>query len=282
MTMSGAWRWPVSSPWQAGDWGNGTGIAYLSAWQRALLLYLSRSTKKGPRTLEEMAKVLGITSRGQVSRELRRLRQLELIGYKTRRGAHGFHRLWLNRAAARLRAIRAAHRRGNDSPSATFGGFLSRDGLEKAERDRRRPPSRAGAAARDGPRRGHRPPRLLWARCPVGHRTILGRRSSESAPDGQLLRAVFTGICRRCHGRPVSEIFEMAFVPVPLEPLSAAELADPEQLERRRRMAASFLAEGLKVDERVLRRYLDEPGPREDPKPGGPLSGTLDRFRRRP
>ncbi len=278
MTMSGAWRWPVSSPWQQGPWGDGTPTAYLSAWQRVVLLYLSRSTKKGRRTLDQMTKVLGISSRGQLSRELRRLRQLELIGYETRRGPHGWHRLWLNRAAARMRGARhprAGGTRTNDSPSTTFGGFLSLLGLERAERERRRPPARAGPAARVGPRKGHRPPRHLNATCPAGHRTTVTRRSSESAPDGQLLRAVFSGICRRCGGRPVSEIFEMAFVPEPRRPLSPAELADPELLERRRRQAASFLAEGLRVEERTIRRYLDEPLPVASER-RGPLADVLE------
>ena len=253
MTMSSALRWPVSSPWKLRH--ERTPTAYLSSQQRVVLLYLSRSTKRGRRTLEEMTKTLGMTSRGQLSRELRRLRQLELIGYSTRLGAHGSHRLWLTRAAARMRAIRHARARGNDSTSTTFGGFLSLDGLRKAELARRRPPARAGAAARDGPRRGRRPPNVVLARCPLGHPTRLGRRSSEVAPSGQLVRAVFTGICRRCGDRPVSEIFEMAVVAPPPRPLSAAELADPALLEARIRQAALFAQEGHRVDQRTIRFY---------------------------
>jgi hypothetical protein len=239
--MSPTLRWPVSSPW-ALRW-RGSPTAYLSTQQRVLLLYLARTTKRGDRTLEEIGRVLGITSRGQVSRELRRLRHLELIGYRAWRGSRGRHRIWLGRGAARLR--RAARERAqhgaNDSLSTPFGGFISRQGLEAAARRSGSPLLAGRAAARDGPRRGGDPPRQLYATCPAGHSTRLGRRSWTRAPGVGTLRAVWTGICRRCDGRPVQETLELEVRPPEPRPPSPAELADPGLLEQRRRLAAELV-----------------------------------------
>jgi len=285
MTMSAALRWPVSSPWKLDRHGRPT--AYLSSQQRAVLLYLAGSRKRGRRTLEEMARTLGMTSRGQLSRELRRLRQLDLIGYRTRLGARGWHQLWLNRKAARLRALRA-QRRDNDSLS-TPAGFISRSGVEKAWLSGRRPPSRAGAAARDGPRRGLDPPRVLYARCPAGHQARLPRGPWTRVRDG-MLRAEWSGVCRRCGDRPIREVVELALAPAPPRPLSPEELADPEVLERRRRLALEAFADPstpLELRERIRRDYLDDRSESSSssagPPAAGPLAGDVDRIvRRRP
>lgn len=257
MTLSNALRWPVSSPWKLERHGAPT--AYLTSRQRALLIYLGSSTKGGRRTLAQMAAVVGVTSRGQISRELRRLRQLDLIGYKTRRGARGWHQLWMHRKAARLRALRA-RRRDNDSLS-TPAGFISRSGVENAELSRRRPPARAGPAARVGPRRGLDPPRVLYARCPAGHQARLPRGPWIRASGGGLLRAEWNGICRQCGNRPIREVVELELAPIPGRALSADELADPDLLERRRRRAAELVADPatpFEVRERLRRDYLDE------------------------
>lgn len=257
--MSPTLRWPVSSPWALRRRGSPT--AYLSTQQRVVLLYVARTTRRGDRTLEEISRVVGITSRGQVSRELRRLRQLELIGFKAWRGPKGRHRLWLPRGAARLRRALAerAHQVRNDSLSTPFGGFISRKGVESAA-DRGGGPLLPGrAAARDGPRRGHEPPRQLYATCPAGHSTRLGRRSWRTVP-GVALRAVWTGTCRRCGGRPVEEVVEVRLnLPTSDRPLSTAELADPALLERRRAMAAAFERDGLAPRQVVAYRYLGRP-----------------------
>jgi hypothetical protein len=54
------------------------------------------------------------------------------------------------------------------------------------------------------------------------------------------------------------ETVELEVPPIEPRALSPAELADPELLERRRRMAALYAAEGHRVDERTIRTYLDE------------------------
>lgn len=280
MTMSNALRWPVSSPWKLERHGRPT--AYLSSQQRAVLLYLAASRKRGKRTLEEMTHVLGMTSRGQLSRELRRLRQLDLIGYRTRRGARGWHALWLNRKAARLRALRR-QRRDNDSLS-TPAGFISRSGVENASQSRRRPPPRAGAAARDGPRRGLDPPRVLYARCPAGHQVLLPRGPWTRALGGGLLRAEWNGVCRPCGNRPVRETVELVLLPAASRPLSPGELADPELLARRRRQALEAIADPstpLQVVEQLRRDYLDRQAPPPPSDTPGPLAGDVDRALRR-
>lgn len=248
--MSGAWRpvrmsptlrWPVSSPWALGRRGSPT--AYLSSRQRALLLYLTRTVQRGDRTLEEIGRVLGVTSRGQVSRELRRLRQLELIGYRSWRGSKGRHRIWMTRAAARLWRRAATRRKGaNDSLSTPFGGYLSRKGLEAASRGGGGPLLAGLAAARDGPRRGKDPPRQLYGTCPAGHSTRLGRWSWTRLPAGAVL-AHWRGSCRRCGGRQVEEILELQVAPEHPRQPSPDELQDAGLFERRRRAALEIDAD---------------------------------------
>jgi len=260
MTVSGALLWPVSSPWKLAH--DGTVTAYLSSRQRTLLLYIAGTGRtRGLRTLEELSRSVGVTSRGQVSRELRRLRQLELIGYRARRGAKGRHHIWMSRAASRLRAVRRAARVANDSASTPSGRFISRRGVESAAARDRRPPGAGGTAAGVGPRRGHDPPRKLYARCPAGHSVILPRGPWTRAPSGGLLRAEWSGVCRRCGDRPVREVIELELVaPLP-RPLSPAELADPALLERRRAAARAAVrdpAVSHELREQIRRDYLDE------------------------
>jgi DNA-binding transcriptional ArsR family regulator len=292
MTSSSRLIWPVASPWALVR--RGTPTAYLSSRQRTLLIYLHGSMHKGPRTLEEIARVVGVTSRGQVSRELRRLRQLELVGVSARKGRNGRHYLWLNPAARRLRTglRRTRLPRGNDSASTPFGGFISRIGVESAWRKGGGPPLAGRSRRGEGPRRGREPPRTLHARCPAGHRTTLGRRSWMAAP-GTLV-ATWTGICGRCQA-PVRERVELTLPPPPPREPSPAELADPALLERRRAMAVAMLedpATSPAVRERITRDYLEDPAGRtppatsSTPSSGGPrrggLADSIDKIRRRP
>ncbi len=256
--MSPTLRWPVSSPWALDR--RGSPVAYLSTRQRALLLYLAGTIKRGDRTNAEIGRVLGVTSRGQVSRELRRLRQLNLIGYQKWIGCRGRHRIWIDRQAARLRTLRRARQQGrNDSLSTTFGGFISRKGLEATARGGG-PPLAGLPAARDGRRRGADPPHQLYATCPAGHSTRLGRRSWTRSADGAALRAVWTGVCRRCGGRPVREIVELRVPELEPRPLSDAEMSSPGLLERRRQAAAELVADPSTpwtVRHQLRRDYLD-------------------------
>lgn len=257
MTASSRLVWPVASPWALRARGRPT--AYLSSRQRALLWYVTATLKRGDRTLAELATGVGVTSRGQISRELRRLRQLELIGYQTRRGRHGRHRLWLPMPVRRLRAGLAGTRlpRGNDSTSTPFGGFISRQGLEQALRRGSAPPVTGGNGARDGPRRGQDPPRVLYSRCPAGHKLRTGRRSWRAAPGS--FHGTWEGYCQRCGGRRVIERLDLELA-IPARALSAAELADPELRERRRREAVRMVrdpATPLRLREQLRRDYLD-------------------------
>lgn len=216
-------------------------MAYLSSQQRVVLLYLAQTRKRGDRTLGEIGRVVGITSRGQVSRELRRLRQLELISYRAWHGPKGRHRIWLRRSAARLRArLAPATNERNDSLSALRERFLSAKGLAAAHDQGGGPLLPGRPAARDGPRRGNGPPRQLYGTCPAGHSTRQGRWSWTRLPVG-LVIAHYRGYCRRCGGRAVEETIELNAGPlVSARRPSPAELADPA-LAGRRRVAAELL-----------------------------------------
>ena len=81
------------------------------------------------------------------------------------------------------------------------------------------------------------------------------------APSGGLLRAEWSGICRRCGDRPVREVIELELVPVAPRALSPAELADPDLLERRRAAARAALRDPdlpRELREQLRRDYLDE------------------------
>jgi DNA-binding MarR family transcriptional regulator len=223
--VSGAWR----------------PIRMSSSQQRVVLLYLAQTRNRGNRTLAEIARVVGITSRGQVSRELRRLRQLELISYQTTHGARGRHRIWLRRSAARLRARLDPPPNGrNDSLSALRERFISAKGLAAARDEGGDPLLPGRPAARDGPRRGHGAPHQLYGTCPAGHSTRQGRWSWTRLPAG-LVIAHYRGYCRRCGGRPVEETIELNAGPATSARLpSPAELADPA-VAASRRVAAALL-----------------------------------------
>lgn len=249
---SSALLWPVPSPWALRRRGNAT--AWLSTRQRTLLFYVKATMKRGPRTLDDMARAVGVTSRGQIHRELRRLRQLELISFRGRLGCKGNTYLWPRLTTAR----RPARPWVNDSASTPFGRFISRKGVEAVLSKGGSPLLAGRAAARDGPRRGTGPPRTLNARCPVGHPTRIGRRSWTRHARG--LVAEWSGECRICR-RAVLERVEIAYPEPAARDLSPDELADPSLLDRRRRIAALFEADGIRST--MVRQYR-ELGDRSD------------------
>lgn len=262
-----ALRWPVATP---------AGTRYLSSGQRATLTLVRLRLRRGPATLDELARLTGTGSRGRLWQRLDRLRSLGLIGFRAaspgriratpceRHGAtpdrcrhspgrgHGRLLVWIPRAARRL-GPRPRWR--NDSVSTPFGGFLTREGLAAATTRGGGPPGSGGRGALAGPRRG--PPRVLYGRCPAGHRCRLGRRSltgSELA-----LVAAFRGSCRRC-GRRVAELVTIRWQPPAARPLSPAELEDPAVLEDRRRRAAELVADPAtpwRLRVQLTRDYLE-------------------------
>lgn len=255
---SNALRWGVRAP-------HGRTV-YLTGSQRALLWYLRRSAHRGRAlTLEQMAEAVGTSSRGRVWHQLRRLRQLELVGARSwapngkRRGRLARFLLWIP-AAARAAYLGPAPRGGNDSVS-TPPGFISPAGVRAAWVGSGAPPFAAGPPRLSGPRRGH-PPRVVYARCPAGHR-LVARRSLWTRDAGRLV-AEWTGFCRSC-SRPVVERVDLRLAAAPARALSPAELADPATLEARRRLAAQLLEDGTlpaAVRERLTRDYLE---PRQRP-----------------
>ncbi len=235
-------------------------MAYLSSQQRVVLLYLAQTRKRGNRTLAEIGRVVGITSRGQVSRELRRLRQLELISYKTWHGPKGRHWFWLRPSAARLRArLNHPPKGANDSLSALRERFISSKGIAAAAEQPGSPLLPGRPAARDGPRRGTGAPRQLYGTCPAGHSTRQGRWSWTRLPVG-LVIAHYRGSCRRCGGRPIEETIELNAGPTTARPPSPAELADPGLADRRRVAAELLEADPTTpwvVRQQLRRHYLD-------------------------
>jgi hypothetical protein len=280
VSLSAALRYPVASPWKLERQGQAT--AYLSARQAALLIFLQRRRAlRRQWTLAELCRWTGIPSRGQAWHELRRLRQLDLIAYtKPRRGARGYHRFWIPRKrwalALALRGRRL--RRDNDSLS-TPSGFVSRIGVEQAERNRAAPPGSRGPAALTGPRRGRPPPRVLYARCPAGH-TVRPQRTSWRR-GASSFHGEWQGFCGRCR-QPIRETIDLV-VELEARPLSAEELADPELRERRRRAALEALADPATpyaVREQLRRDYLAPPAPATDRRPGN-LEPAIRRLNRR-
>jgi len=218
--------------------------------------------RSGPTTTRNLAELLGRRSGGRVDRQLGRLRQLGLIGYQGVRGRRGCIRWWF--PASARRAYRGAHGRrlprGNDSLSTPFGGFITARGVAGAWTGRH--PPRFGRS-----RRPHRPPsgapetppRVLYAKCPAGHQSRIGRRSWRRAA-GEL-RAEWRGTCRRC-SRAIRELVVLQLpLPEPRAP-SAAELADPSLRARRAAEARRLVADpatGPELRETLTRDYLSGP-----------------------
>lgn len=246
---SSALRWETKAP--------GARV-YLSTGQRATLTIVrALAARESTFTTRQMAiwtdawttSADGIRrpNGGLVDNRLARLRQLGLIGYATVRGRRGHVRAWVGpdlRAGVGTLAFRRADARrhaGNDSTSP-YGGFLTWDRWAESSskrRQRRQPPGSAGRSRLTGPHRG-RPPRVVWERCPAGHRIAIGRTSRRGEASGRI-EADYRGRCRRC--RQDVRIHHELVVPILARPRSIAELEDPALYERRRRRALEQLAD---------------------------------------
>lgn len=193
-------------------------------------------------TLDDAAAAVGL-DRSSISRGLDRLASLSLIGRRSRPGRGHRTVVWrIGKTRALIeRARRAsAEHSGNVATSTPFGGYLSREGLAAAGGTLRRG---AGSARR------LTPPRLLYARCPAGHRVRLARWNLRRSPDGRRADGTWTGWCRRC-AAPTSTSLTMQL------PGDARH-----ELAERRRERALSVAEG-RMDPTAFRdaEARDRPG----------------------
>lgn len=203
-------------------------LVYLSAQQRALLLVLHAHIGRGRRarlTTRRLAAVAGYAHPGNVTRALDRLASFGIVGRQAIRGRAGEVRVWL--PSRRALALRRAWV-GNVAASTPFGGFVTREGLARAAAGARGGASAASRgrpmvagdvleelggrpapppASLEGRRALRRPPRVLYVRCPGGHRTRICRSRYWS---GFLeLEAEYRGRCGRC-GREALERIHLA------------------------------------------------------------------------
>lgn len=258
-------------------------LVYLTAQQRALYLavrwHIGRR-RRARLTCDALAELAGYAHRGNVTRALDRLASFGLVGRHAIRGRAGEVRVWIPpraRAAAGARWVR------NVAASTPFGGFISREELERRWTRGRSGASAARTAADGAPAapswswtgpagnlgssredrsdrdRLRRPPRVLYTRCPNGHRTAIERRSYSR---GLLeLSATWAGLCRRCR-RPAREELRVALAggqlaaPIGSRPWRA-ELEERHGAER----VARFL-EGLRAE-------LEAGGAIRPPSPSG-------------
>lgn len=278
---SPALRWAVPAP---------RGVVWLSTDQRMQLYVIRAQVGVGPTTTGRLAVLLDRPSRGQVWNQLARLRQLGLIGFRaypvmertgrerarggTRRpspGRSGRLLVWIPKAA------RIAHRAALDDSlrwrdavrnaltSTYYIGFSSPDRASewwRARLQRGGPLLPGRAAARDGPRRGRRPPVAVSAHCPAGHRIAATRTSWREGPPAWV--AEYRGRCRPC-GADVIERIVVELPAAPGRPNSPAELVDPGLRPRRAIVARAVLTEppGIrKLAQRIRleRDYLDAAG----------------------
>lgn len=199
--LSSALVWPYRERW-SGD------TVWLSVGQRTLLFWIHARHAKGHHTftLDQAARAVGI-DRSNVSRGLDRLASLSLVGRRSSRGRLGITTTWkLHKARALTgRAQRSRWPTGNVATSTPYGGYLSREGYFRAVSD---PSVRRGSARRLAP------PRLLYARCPAGHRVRTARWFHRRSPDGLRLSGSWKGWCRRC-AAPVVQAVDVTWVPDP-------------------------------------------------------------------
>lgn len=247
---------------------------YLSSGQSALLLVARHLVARGRGvvTLDELARLSGsyytrgddgleVPNRGRTSDRLARLRSLGLVGYQGARGRTGRIRLWIpsgGRPGVSTRAYRSRTIGGVNDSASPPGGYLSRErGVETAWRRARGggPPGSPGRSGLTGPRRGRRPPRILYAKCPAGHRARIGLAAWKATRSA--LRAEWSGRCNRCR-RMIRESVDLTLI-IPGRPPSTGELEDPALLERRRSSAVDLIAGGglgLELVEQLTRDYL--------------------------
>lgn len=184
MSSAAALSWPKRERW--------SGTTYwLSRGQRSLLFWCEGRMAKGHHafTLDQAAAAIGV-DRSTVSRALDRLASLSLIGRRSRPGRGHRTVVWrIGRARALAERARPPGATGNVATSTPFGGYLSREALIVG--------SGGVRSGRDAARR-LAPPRLLYARCPAGHRVRLARWLLRASPDGSRLDGTWKGWCRRC------------------------------------------------------------------------------------
>lgn len=202
MTRRAALSWPARERWSGQT-------VWLSGGQRALLSWVLARMAKGHHqfTVDQAARAVGI-DRSNVSRGLDRLASLSLIGRRSTRGRNGITTTWRTHRSAALASAsaRRAWPTTNVATSTPFGGYLSREGFHRAARD----PSR-----RRGSARGRlSPPRLLYGRCPAGHRVRTARWTLRVDRDGAGLRGTWKGWCRRC-AEAVAQSLEVRWEPAP-------------------------------------------------------------------
>jgi hypothetical protein len=254
--FSPALRWPVRAP-------SGV-LVFLSTHQRNLYAYALAHPGMHA-TTAQLADATGNPSAGRVSDNLARLRFLGLLGVAGVRGRHGYVRWWIGEARHGGVGTAAFRRRSvgsrNDSipPSGKFYS-LAHYARTAAAEDRLSgyPPGSPGRGGLAGPRRGRRPPRIAYSRCPSGHPVRSGRWSWTGSP--LPLHAEYRGWCRRCrvhvletvtlkpHG-PSPELHELAAIP-----------SDPALAARRADMARRLSSAGSGL-ERWTSAYLPPPPP---------------------
>lgn len=241
-------------------------VMELTGLQRAALFWMRGQLGHGRHRWKvvDMATALEC-SPGTASKLLSKLRSLSLIGaYRPVRGRVGGVHTWLPGRASGLREA-AARRvrwptRSNDSTLTTFGGYLSREGLQTAWTAMRggRPPGSAGppprGAAGLSPRARGRPwpPTYVDEPCP-SRRGVRGRlglvATDRSGPDAAL---VYGGRCPRCRRAHVAALVLAAPEPSRgLEPAIGGIPEQPAPTETQRRAAADLVG-------RVDRRQADE------------------------
>lgn len=225
MSRASALVWPKRERW--------SGVTYwLSSGQRSLLFWIEARIAKGHHefTIDQAAAAVGL-DRSNISRGLDRLASLSLIGRHSRPGRGRRTRVW-RIGRTRVLAERARPQAtGNVATSTPYGGYLSREGL-----------SVGSGAVRSGREAARRlaPPRLVYDRCPAGHRVRLARWLARTSPDGSRLDGSWKGWCRRC-GAPHAVR------------LSLELRTDPrESLSDRRRSRVVALAEG-RIDRDTFR-----------------------------
>lgn len=251
MSRAAALSWPKRERWSGQTY-------WLSRGQRSLLFWIESRMAKGHHTftLDIAAAAVGV-DRSTVSRALDRLASLSLIGRRSTRGRLGRTLVWRvgkSRALAE-RAARSAspERTGNVATSTPFGGYLSRERLAAVAAD-----GRGGS----GSARRLAPPRLLYARCPAGHRVRLTRWQLRRSPDGSRVDGTWKGWCRRCAGFHA-------------EQLTIALPGDGrEALSERRRHRANDLAAG-RIDAGAFRSAEAADGIRGRAASAGDLAARL-------
>lgn len=184
--MSSALRWPKRERWSGQSY-------WLSSGQRSLLFWIESRMAKGHHTftLDQAALAVGL-DRSNISRGLDRLASLNLLGRKSRPGRGKRTVVWRigqTRALADRARWASTNPARNVATSTPFGGYLSREALAVIG-------SNAGRGVLSARRLS--PPRLLYARCPAGHRVRLARWTLRRWPDGSRIDGSWKGWCRRC------------------------------------------------------------------------------------